>query len=130
MSHLKDIAQRVETIEVDGEKISLRLPPVIERNRLVVAGSKLDSEGDTEKILELDRIVTKALALCVVDQDDMEEDDWGRLITASRDRDIPGLADMVSRCLALCGFDSQVEDDESSDSVDEVIDGLGEFPTK
>ena len=73
-------------------------------------------------------ITGTALKLCVVGHDEMTEDDWQRLISASKDdeNEVEGLPELVSECMKLCGFDSEVK---NKDEVDGVLDSMGESPS-
>ena len=135
---LKEIADKVKILMVDGEEVHLRLPPEIEKNRLVAVGLKVLNTDDESKerdnsevLVSWSEITGKALKLCVADHDDMTEDDWQRLITASRepDNDIEGLPELVSECMKLCGFTSEVNTEDSTDEIDEVIASVGESPS-
>ena len=135
---LKEIADKVKVLMVDGEEVNLRLPPEIEKNRLVAVGLKVLNSDDESKerdsgevLVSWSEITGKALKLCVADHDDMTEDDWQRVITASRepDYDIEGLPELVSECMKLCGFNSEVKTEDSTDEIDEVIASVGESPS-
>ena len=133
--NLKEIADKVKVLKVDGEDVQLRLPPEIDKNRLVSIGLKIslekdesDERDDGQVLVTWSEITGKALKLCVVGHDDMTEDDWQRLISASKnpDNDIEGLPELLSECMKLCGFDSEVK---TTDEIDEVLRPLGESPS-
>ena len=131
---LKEIADKVKVLQVDGEDVQLRLPPEIDKNRLVAVGLKISLEDESKErddgnvLITWSEITGKALKLCVVGHDDMSEDDWQRLISASKDPDteIEGLPELLSECMKLCGFDSEVK---SKDEIDEVLETVGESPS-
>ena len=129
---LKSLATRVKEVMVDGEAVTLRLPPVVERNKLLKRMSEYEQDSENElksnvAAIELwDEIAVTALMLCVEDKEDMTEEDWQRLITFSRTEEadnVEGLPELLSECLKLCGFGSEVK---KGDAVDEVLENMGE----
>lgn len=128
MGSLKSIVDSVKTIQVGGEPVSLRLPPAIERSKLVMKGADLDTDNQGQMVVFWDEICAKAMTLCVTGQDDMTEEDWQVLISASRDSENPveGLPELVTECLRLCGFDANIDETDEKDAIDEATGGLGE----
>ena len=143
MSILKDLANRAVTVPITdangaetGAEVSLRLPLHHERNAILkrVQGmSKGKDEPITrDDINEYETASVDALIATVVDPDDMEREDWERLILASN---MPELIDehqwvprVVSEALRLCGLNVQIREGVE-DHVGEVDAAIGDVPT-
>ena len=135
-SILKELAGRVKEIEVAGQLVKVGLPEVMGRGRLIADAVRIteDDPGQLEPTrlaMHMDSLTIRALQLCVVDAG-MDDDDWGRLLTLSRGEDVPGLEELVTECLKLCGLDvgKALEEEKAqeleTDLADEADESLGE----
>lgn len=126
---LKEIADRVQTVIVEGEAIKLRLPPSDERVMLLgILTKDKDSNDNVKALSNFNIVVAKALKLCVLDHDDMTETDWLKLNSASG---IEGLDELIKVVLNLCWIRTSDEEGSAApvDAVTEAMESLGESTT-
>lgn len=128
MSVLKKIADTSVTVEVAGEKIKLRYPDAAEKAAVMEMMPDPKEDGTAGATISgWNALSAKALSVCVIGYDEMTEDDWSRLISASNDRpdEHKGLAELVARSLSMCGLKTDIK---AGDPAQDVLDKAGDLP--
>lgn len=140
MSLLKDIADRAVTVEVDGEPVHLRYASEDAKMEMYEKLNAVEQTGTEEGNVRAARIWNDIMADClaatVVGHEDMERDDWLRLIATSNNEPEKhdGLLKLVREALRLSGYASMLRDGEEDDSgvtdhMKEAEAVLGDDPT-
>ena len=125
MGLMKKIAGHCKTVEVAGEKVKLRLPSHTEKSFILSLARSVEGESGEEAIHRSMRLAPLCLEYTVVNEDEMSEEEWSKVVTAADEcpDDFPGLPDLVKECMTLCGLKITAV---SRDAIDELTQEVAE----
>ncbi len=128
MGILEKMAASSCTVTVAGEEIVLHYPNAAQKAEVMAMMPDAREDAVGETIGAWNALSAKALSVCVQGHDQMSEDDWSKVISASNDvpDEYEGLAELVSRALSMCGLKTDVR--KENDPAQTVSDKVGEVP--
>ena len=118
----KMTAKPVKTIILDGEAIQLRRPLSAERKKLLECSMQIEKEWDqnsVEAAVAWYAVAARAIKICVIDNNEVTEADWLKMLVAARGTENDGLLNLLEECFRLCWF--KVENDRNNYKVDSKL---------